>query len=102
MIEGVETPLTLNTSILKSFLEEQRLPEMLKDTETLELHFLTLENVSISYNEVHFITKLSCKPLPAPAPASPVTMATRLDTASPVSLASPDPDDLTDIFSEDM
>ncbi|KAL7396420.1 hypothetical protein ABVT39_005523 [Epinephelus coioides] len=58
-IDGVEVALTLNNSVLKSFLETNRLTHLLEDKESLEMHFLTLEKVKISFNAERFIKKLS-------------------------------------------
>lgn len=59
VLDGVEMPLTLNNSVLKSFLETHHLTHLLEDTESLEMHFLTLEKLNISFNAERFITKLS-------------------------------------------
>lgn len=98
---------TLNNSVLKSSLEKHRLSKTLSDIESLELHFLTLESVNISFNDEHFIAKLSySKP---PFPASPVATtsypadtASRIPTAPSVSMTASAEGNLNDFFWDGM
>lgn len=77
VVDGVEIALTLNNSVLRSFLETQRLTHLLDDTESLEMYFLTSETVKISFNAERFITQLSqTEPDSTAAPVPPPPAAT--------------------------
>lgn len=86
-VDGVETALTLNNSVLRSFLEKEHLTHLLEDTESLEMYLLRVEKLQVSFNAGRFVTKL-CHLHHASAASSsaviPATPTSALGSLSPL------------------